>query len=398
MRSTGSRLTGTGSDSQSQTPIEHEYNDANQLTRKGNTYYHYDNNGHLISKGSDAVADPAGLTPDIRYIYNAEERLIRIENGAGGTIAEYGYNPFGHRMWKEVSGVRTYFLYNHSGMVGEYDASGNALKEYHYWPGATWMTQPMFQRDNGQVYYYQNDHLGTPQRMLTNSGAVVWEAEYAAFGEASVFVDMVSNNLRFPGQYFDAESGLHHNYFRDYDPALGRYVQSDPIGLNGGYNLYGYSSQGPISNIDPLGLWSVSVDMYYYFGGGLTFGQDPNGKGFWTLRFGPGMGGGGTYDPNGTSAAYDECYLPTGNDVALGVFAQGSVGILNLSANVEGRAGWGPGKDDPRIRRTPYGSFIETPNKTYSDGRGYVGLSSSSRFSALGALGIEITSYSFAVQ
>ncbi|HGT3378250.1 TPA: RHS repeat-associated core domain-containing protein, partial [Pseudomonas aeruginosa] len=61
-------------------------------------------------------------------------------------------------------------------------------------------------------------------------------------------------NLRFPGQYYDAESGLHYNYFRDYDPETGRYVETDPIGLEGGINTYGYVGANPVGNIDPLGL------------------------------------------------------------------------------------------------------------------------------------------------
>jgi RHS repeat-associated protein len=86
------------------------------------------------------------------------------------------------------------------------------------------------------------------------SGAVVWQAEYEPFGEANVTTAVVTNNLRLPGQYYDGESGLHYNYFRDYDPALGRYLESDPIGLGGGINTYGYVGANPLKYIDPRGL------------------------------------------------------------------------------------------------------------------------------------------------
>ncbi len=103
-------------------------------------------------------------------------------------------------------------------------------------------------------YYYHNDHLGTPQLLTDQDQNVVWAGHYSPFGEVTIATETVENNLRFAGQYFDNESGLHYNYFRFYDPSLGRYITSDPIGLEGGLNTYAYVLGNPLSFTDPLGL------------------------------------------------------------------------------------------------------------------------------------------------
>ena len=92
--------------------------------------------------------------------------------------------------------------------------------------------------------------------MTDAAGVVVWTADYKPFGEATVNPSStITNNLRFPGQYYDAETGLNYNYYRDYNPVIGRYVESDPLGLEQGRNhLYSYVQNNPIKNTDPKGL------------------------------------------------------------------------------------------------------------------------------------------------
>jgi len=88
---------------------------------------------------------------------------------------------------------------------------------------------------------------------------VVWQAAYLPFGQAQIVTGTVTNNLRFPGQYFDAETGLHYNWNRFYDPEVGRYISADPIGLAGGMNLYAYVGGNPVNWIDPFGLERLSL-------------------------------------------------------------------------------------------------------------------------------------------
>ena len=108
-----------------------------------------------------------------------------------------------------------------------------------------------------------NDHLATPQKMTDSSGTVVWAADYKPFGEATITVSTITNNLRFPGQHFDAETGLHYNYTRDYNSPLGRYIEADRIGLKGGINRYVYVGNMPINHKDPKGRYGTNDCSYY---------------------------------------------------------------------------------------------------------------------------------------
>ena len=101
-------------------------------------------------------------------------------------------------------------------------------------------------------------HLGTPQKLTSLSQKVVWDGVYQPFG-AVMPSGQVENPLRLPGQYHDAETGLYQNWYRDYDPAVGRYLQSDPIGLLAGAGTYLYASANPMRSIDPMGLADVYV-------------------------------------------------------------------------------------------------------------------------------------------
>jgi RHS repeat-associated protein len=211
--------------------------------------YEYNNNGNMTSK-----TDQSGTTT---YTYDAGNRLIQLVTPNSQLITYY-YDPFGRRLWKDVKGNRTYYLYADEGLIGEYDTSGNESKTYGYAPNSTWTTNPLFQKIGTNYYWYQNDHLGTPQKIIDTSGRTVWSATYTAFGEAVVDPSsIIINNLRFAGQYYDAETGKHYNWNRYYDPKTGTYISEDPIGFEGGdVNLMAYVLNNPINYIDPLGLFT----------------------------------------------------------------------------------------------------------------------------------------------
>jgi RHS repeat-associated protein len=120
-----------------------------------------------------------------------------------------------------------------------------------------------------KVFYIFSDQVNTAREITDTAGVKVWQADPDPFGanlpdENPAGQGRFVYNQRFPGQYFDRETGLHYNYHRDYDPQTGRYIQSDPIGLRGGINTYGYVSGNPVMKYDPLGLteWNGKVTVF----------------------------------------------------------------------------------------------------------------------------------------
>ena len=111
------------------------------------------------------------------------------------------------------------------------------------------------------IYAVHTDHLGTPKTVTDADQSIVWQADYTPYGEARFTVEKITLNARLPGQYFDAETGTHYNYFRDYDPKTGRYLTPDPTGLNGGVNIYAYAAGNPVGFVDLLGLKPLAEEQ-----------------------------------------------------------------------------------------------------------------------------------------
>jgi len=116
-----------------------------------------------------------------------------------------------------------------------------------------WMGDlPLAVIEGGVVYLVRTDHIGRPSFATTMAGTPVWSASYLPFGGVHV-ASGAPIDLRFPGQWFQAESGLHQNWMRDYDPTTGRYVEPDPLGLVDGASVYGHARQSPLRWVDPKG-------------------------------------------------------------------------------------------------------------------------------------------------
>ncbi|QTD46383.1 RHS repeat domain-containing protein [Ottowia testudinis] len=174
-------------------------------------------------------------------------------------------------MGQSTSSTTTYYLNGDSALMAEANDEGKLTRAYGFNPNTQaeeldlWSTDPVWQAElNGKTnlseasyHYIATDHLGTPMLATNQQGAKTWRSYQEAFGQTYTENSGLELNLRFPGQYYDQETNLHQNYFRDYSPQRGRYIQGDPIGLWGGVNLYDYVESGPLSIYDSTGEFAV---------------------------------------------------------------------------------------------------------------------------------------------
>jgi RHS repeat-associated protein len=203
-----------------------------------------------LTESSPATGD--GLGSITSFTYNQAGRLASTST-PNQQLTQYTYDAFGHRLVKagQATGT-TLYQYSLSGpLLEETDGNGNPQVDYIYLNGRPIAT---IQASNGAIYFLHDDRQGTPQAATDSTQSVVWSASYQPFGQSSNAPATITQNLRLPGQESDLETGFNHNGFRNYIPAWGRYLESDPIGLVGGMNRYAYTSGNPLKSIDPLGL------------------------------------------------------------------------------------------------------------------------------------------------
>ena len=187
--------------------------------------------------------------------YGADNRLREVKAN-GRLVGRYLFDGNGWRVEKTVGSERTQFVYDSQAhLLGEYAADGSHQREY-IWQDEKLVAILDQHRGQTTVHYVATDFLGTPRSVVDDKGQQVWKWRSGSepFGDSSP-EGSYALSFRFPGQYADAETGLYYNLQRFYHPGMGRYLQSDPIGLSGGNNTYSYADNTPISLIDPFGLF-----------------------------------------------------------------------------------------------------------------------------------------------
>ena len=213
------------------------------------------------------------------FSWDDNRQLVAVRKGE--RLVRYGYDGLGRRVFKQTAEETRWFYWQGDALAGEtvtitreplaaqsiFDTGSRlqrqkaqaalfgSMREYVYYPGSfqplALLTQEAGRKES---WHYHCDPNGAPVRLTSLQGEIVWSEKTGVWGEkGEVYADRISNPLRFQGQYFDAETGLHYNRHRYYDPEIAGFISQDPIGLAGGLNVYQYAPN-PLSWIDPLGL------------------------------------------------------------------------------------------------------------------------------------------------
>ena len=309
-------------------------------------------NGTVFNMGYDAIGN---LLSDSfnSYQYDLGGRLMTVGSDS------FQMDGLGKRVAKvNLSTGNRYFAYDKAGhLLGDYNAQELAIQET-IWLGD--MPVGTVSASTGLLYVYA-DHLNTPRTVTTQSNRVLWSWVSDPFGNGAPITsnDDSGNpyqyNLRFPGQYYDQETGLHYNMARYYNPAIGRYTQSDPIGFGGGVNSYAYVGGNPVSFFDTNGYVKASIEGYLILGGGAGLTINPDGSVYVSLKFGAGLGGG--FDiSNENSPSYSSC--PTSDNPFLSArqfaSANGGIGLASIGKTFQGGFDLRHGKFDPDLSLIPF--------------------------------------------
>lgn len=245
------------------------------------------------ANGNITSIPPANSSSSATFTYGNDNRLASVTGSP--TAASFIYDAFGQRFSKTDSGstaVLYSYLQNHRLME---ENKNGILADYIYADGRPLSVIEIGASPTPAIDYTIADRLGTPQRVISTSGSTVWQTTYLPYGKTGTITGSITQNLRLPGQNYDSETGFYYNIQRDYMPNIGRYLETDPAGLDGGYNTYSYGAANPLANTDPWGLATLVIvgqgtgsnpfghvslattgSGIYSFGTGTPLGSDVN--------------------------------------------------------------------------------------------------------------------------
>jgi RHS repeat-associated protein len=312
------------------------YDKASRLTDEQNAWYVYDKNGNRIEGPNKYSFYTDKSRNQLHLVYNFDYDVLMTANYlttgemipdsflssySGNGVVHYnsslpGYDGNGQMRYSGGETAQYYMAYNHknertvrsssasgsyytgavqfvydesSNLIGEYAPDGTPIVEY-VWMGSH-PVAAIYGTGAGKTYAVVTDHNATPRMLVDNAtNAAVWQWESTAFGVGKP-TGSVKFNLRFPGQYYDELTGLHYNLNRYYIPELGRYMEPDPIGLEGGLNPYVYADNNPLSNVDPSGqaveaadqkpAWQIGIMAHSLLSNWINFNYNMKGNFNW---------------------------------------------------------------------------------------------------------------------
>jgi RHS repeat-associated protein len=265
----------------------------NRLSDGSGSKTYTPNTDRIVTENGQSISlDAAGNVTQFRglnIVWNQEAGQIKTVSQGATLLATYFYDYEGHRSRKVTTSaapqgagtvIYTYDIYGL--LEGEFDGTGHPLRTYVWRDGVP--VSIIVHGSPETALYLETDHLGTPIAARDQSGKVVWKWESDAFGSTLPNEDpdgdgiKVTINLRFPGTYYDKESGLFYGGARYYDPLSGRFMSPDPIGLRGGPNPFLYANANPLRYIDPTGLDAIighNGVLTYYNNVGTIVGTYP---------------------------------------------------------------------------------------------------------------------------
>jgi RHS repeat-associated protein len=223
------------------------YEKGSEIVKKGEKTYVYDALGRLVRK-----TDNQGTTT---YTWNDRGQLSAV-NLPGGTEWRYRYDALGRRVQKYGGSQSVEFVWDNDVVLHEvHHHTGAEHSQVIDWEFEPYGFAPLAKIEGDRQYLCINDPAGTPRELIsTENGTVAWASQFTPFGEViRTSISAVDCPVRYQGQWYDPETSLHYNRFRYYDPAIGRYISPDPIGVSGGFNPYAYA-RNPLRWADPFGL------------------------------------------------------------------------------------------------------------------------------------------------